>query len=147
MKAALVVAALASVVGAASVEASSRATCLPGRQAAVLVHYEGAGGFAGMHDELTVRRSGRATVSRLRPRGTATFVLTCARLRTLRTLLVNARFGTLDPVYAPDSPYADGLVETISHGGGTVRVLTGAEPPRRLERVLQILRAVVAARR
>jgi hypothetical protein len=113
----------------------------------VLVRYERSGGLAGIRDELTVRRSGRATVIRLRPPSSTTFVLSCRRLRALRTALVDARFATLAPVYAPDSPVADGLVESVSYGGRTVRVLTGAEPPRRLDRLLALLRDVVGRRR
>jgi hypothetical protein len=136
-----------AVVAAATASAGSLDTCLPGRQAAVLVRYERTGGLAGIRDELRVRRSGRASLDQSRGQSPAMFILTCRRLRALRTALVEARFATLDPVYAPESPFADGLVESVSYGGRTVRVLTGAEPPRRLDRVLALLREIVARRR
>jgi hypothetical protein len=73
--------------------------------------------------------------------------LTCRRVRALRDALRNARFATLSPVCAPDTPMGDGFVETVSYGGRTVRVLTGAEPPPRLARVLALLRDIVSRRR
>jgi hypothetical protein len=138
---------VAALTSAQAAPAAPSATCLPGRQAPVLVRYERTGGFAGIREALTVRRSGSATLVRTRGSSPVTFRLACARLRRLRTALVNARFASLAPVYAPDTPVADGFVESVSYGGRTVRVLTGAEPPPRLERVLELLRAIVAKRR
>ncbi|MDQ3821958.1 MAG: hypothetical protein M3321_01795, partial [Actinomycetota bacterium] len=116
-------------------------------QSAVLVAYERTGGFAGIRERLTVRRSGQATYARGLRDGSATFRLNCARLRTLRTALVEARFASLAPVYAPDAMVADGFVETVRHNGRSVQVLTGAEPPRRLARVLTLLRDALSRRR
>jgi hypothetical protein len=113
----------------------------------VLVRYERTGGFVGIRELLTVRRSGSATLVRLRGSAGSTFRLSCTRLRTLRTALVRARFASLAPVYAPADPVGDGFVESVSYGGRTVRVLTGAEPPARLARVLALLRDHVSRRR
>lgn len=135
------------LAGTAAAVNTTSAKCLPGRQAAVLVRYERTGGFAGIREVLTVRRSGSATVVRLRGSGETTIRLSCARLRALRTALVRARFASLAPVYVPDTPVSDGFVESVSYGGRTVRVLTGAEPPPRLARVLAILRDIVSRRR
>jgi hypothetical protein len=132
------------LVSAAVAQARTEATCLAGRQAAMLVRYERTGGLAGTRDLLTVRRSGSATLVRHRGSNSTTLRLSCAKLRTLRTALVNARFASLSPVYSPDDPYADGFIESISYGGRTVRVFTGSEPPARLARVLGLLRALAS---
>ena len=142
----LVAVALAVLAGTVCATATAATPCLPGRQAAVLVSYERTGGFAGIHDELTVRRSGRATYVRGLRGATGTFRLSCARLRALRRALVNARFESLAPVYGPDAQVADGFVETVRYRGRAVRVLTGAEPPPRLGRVLALLQFAVARR-
>jgi hypothetical protein len=68
-------------------------------------------------------------------------------VQTLRDRLVQARFRTLAPVYAPADPIADGFIETVSYAGRRVSVLTGARPPERLARVLGILRSLASNRR
>jgi hypothetical protein len=135
-----------SALAVPGLASAGQTACIPGRQAAVLVAYDRTGGLAGIQDKLTVRRSGRASYSRLRGSARGTLQLSCTRLRAFRTALVRARFATLAPVYAPDTPLGDGLVESVSYGGRTVRVLTGAEPPPRLARVLALLRDIVSRR-
>jgi hypothetical protein len=68
-------------------------------------------------------------------------------VQAVRDRLRQARFATLAPVYAPANPVADGFVDTVSYAGRRVRVLTGARPPERLERVLRILRSIASVRR
>jgi hypothetical protein len=119
--------------------------CIPGRPAALLVAYTRTGGFAGIREELKVFRGGQATL--VRRAGQSTFRLTCARVQTLRDRLVQARFRTLAPVYAPADPIADGFIETVSYAGRRVGLLTGARPPERLARVLGILRSLASNRR
>ena len=110
----------------------------------MLVRYERTGGFAGVRDLLTVRRSGSGTLVRDRGSSPVAVRLSCARLRALRNALVNARFATLSRVYSPPDPYADGFIEAVTYRGRTVRVLTGARPPARLARVLGVLRELAA---
>jgi hypothetical protein len=138
---------IVALVLAGVAQGRSEATCLPGRQAATLVAYERSGGLIGIRDLLTVRRSGVATLVRHRGSSPMTLHLSCTRLRALRTSLVSARFPSLSRVYAPDAPYADGFIESVSYGGRTVRVMTGARPPARLARVLGILRPLAAGER
>jgi hypothetical protein len=134
----------AGLAWASAASGSASGTCLPGRQAAVLVNYERSGGLAGIRDALTVRRSGAATLVRHRGAGPVALRLSCARLRALRNALVDARFASLARVYSPPDPYADGFIESVSYGGKTVRILTAAEPPARLSRVLGLLRAIAS---
>jgi hypothetical protein len=137
---------LAAIALATPAAPAGQLGCIPGRPAALLVAYERTGGLADIRDVLRVFRGGQATLARARG-GPSTFRLTCARVRTLRDRLVQARFATLAPVYAPADPFADGVVETVSYAGRRVRVLTGARPPERLSRVLGILRAIASNRR
>lgn len=117
--------------------------CIPGRPAALLVTYTRTGGFVGIRDRLRVYRGGQADVAR-RAGSLHELRLTCRRVQALRDALVNARFRSLDLVYSPEPPVADGFIESVSYGGRTVRVLTGADPPARLKRVLGLLRDIVA---
>jgi hypothetical protein len=140
-------AALSAVtLGTAPSTTSAELGCVPGRPGVLLVAYTRTGGFVGIRERLRVYRGGQADLVRgagqLRE-----FRLTCRRVRVLRDALRNARFATLQPVYAPEPPVADGLVESVSYAGRTVRVLTGADPPPRLERVLALLRDIVGRRR
>jgi hypothetical protein len=144
------VAAAACLIAGASALAgppsASAGACLAGNPGAVLVAYTRTGGLAGTRETLTVSRSGRATASGPRGSATRTFVVGCTRLKALRDVLVQARFGTLKRVYAPDDPFADGYIESVRYGARTVRVMTGAEVPARLARVLGLLRRDVARR-
>lgn len=137
---------LAAIALATPAAPAGQLGCIPGRPAALLVAYERTGGLAGIREELRVSRGGQATLVHARG-GRSTFRLTCARLRALRDRLVQARFATLAPVYAPADPIADGFIDTVSYAGRRVRVLTGARPPERLARVLGILRGIASNRR
>lgn len=137
---------LAAIALATPAAPSGQLGCIPGRPAALLVAYTRTGGLAGIREELRVFRGGQATLVHARG-GRSTFRLTCARVQTLRDRLVQARFATLAPAYAPDDPIADGFVETVSYAGRRVSVLTGARPPERLARVLRILRGIASNRR
>jgi hypothetical protein len=137
---------LAAIALATPASPAEQLGCLPGRPAALLVAYTRTGGFAGIREQLRIFRGGQATFIHARG-GQTTFRLTCARVRTVRDALRNARFGTLAPVYAPDDPVADGFVDTVSYAGRRVSVLTGARPPERLARVLRILRSMASDRR
>jgi hypothetical protein len=125
------------------VAATPAATCLSGRQSAVLVAYTRTGGLAGIRDGVTVYRGGRALVRQRSGAGTS-IRLPCTRLRAIRNLLERARFSTLQPVYAPGNPVSDGFTETVTYRGRTVRVLTGATPPARFVRALNSLRRLVS---
>ena len=134
------------VLGVASLSSAAELGCIPGRPAAVLVAYARSGGFAGIQDRLRVYRGGQAELAR-RTGSPHVFRLSCRRVQALRDALVASRFRSLSPVYAPDEPHADGLIESVSYAGRTVRVLTGAEGPPRLRRVLALLRDIAARNR
>jgi hypothetical protein len=137
---------LAAVALATPAAPTGQLGCIPGRPAALLVAYTRTGGFAGIRDRLRVYRGGQADL--VRGAGSLHELrLSCRRVQALRDALVNARFRSLSPVYAPEPPVADGFIESVSYGGRTVRVLTGADPPQRLRRVLALLRDVAARRR
>ena len=146
MKASLAFVLVALTLVAPPTATASELGCLPGRPGALLVAYSRTGGFAGIRERVRVYRGGRAEIVRgsgeLRE-----FRLSCRRVRAVRDALVAARFASLGTIYAPDTPVADGFLETVTYGGRSVRVLTGAEPPRRLARVLALLRDVVSRRR
>ena len=110
------------------------------RSPAVLVTYEQSGGFAGIERSLTVHRSGKVVADGFALR---TRHLTPARLRTLRDALVKARFATLRRAYETDPPLADGFVYGVTYGARTVQVEEEAKVPARLERVLDLLSALV----
>ena len=137
---------LAAIALATPAAPAGQLGCIPGRPAALLVAYERTGGFAGIREELRVFRGGQATLDHARG-GQSTFRLTCRRVQTLRDRLVQARFATLAPVYAPEDVINDGFIDTVSYAGRRVRVLTGARPPERLARVLGILRSIASNRR
>ena len=134
---------LAAIALATPAAPSGQLGCIPGRPAALLVAYTRSGGFAGINDRLRVYRGGQAELAR-RAGSPQVFRLPCRRVQALRDALVASRFGSLSTVYTPEPPVADGLIESVSYGGRTVRVLTGADPPRRLNRVLGLLRDIAA---
>jgi hypothetical protein len=106
----------------------------------VLVAFRQSGGLAGVKRGLVVYRSGKVASNGL---ALTTSQLGPARLRALRTALVQARFATLDDRYEPDEPIADGFVYTIGYAGRTVTIDEGAKPPPRLARVFALLRRLV----
>jgi len=113
-----------------------------GQSPAVLVSYEQTGGFAGIERGLVVYRTGKVQSDGLPLKASR---LTPTRLRALRTALTQARFGTLAKRYESETPIADGFIYRVTYGGRSVRVDEGAEPPKRLERVLVLLRALTHA--
>lgn len=106
---------------------------------APLVSYEQTGGFAGIERGLVVYRSGKVVSDGLPLR---TSRLSPERLRTLRALLVNAKFATLRREYESKQPIADGFVFRIAHAGRVIRIEQGAKPPLRLARVERFLRGL-----
>jgi hypothetical protein len=141
--AALTLVLCSAVLGAGSRASAAELGCIPGRPGALLVAYTRTGGFAGIRERLRVYRGGQAEL--VRGAGSPRELrLSCRRVQALRDALVASRFRSLSPLYAPDQPFADGFIESVSYGGRTVRVLTGADPPRRLNRVLALLREIVA---
>jgi hypothetical protein len=106
----------------------------------LLVSYTRSGGFIGVRDVLTVRADGQASadgrVFRLGPR----------RLAALQAALREARFATLARKYLPEAPFSDGYTWTVSHAGKTVLVAEGGSPPRRLQRLLDVLADIHARR-
>jgi hypothetical protein len=103
----------------------------PAATAKTLVHYERTGGFARERHTVTVSTRGAVRADRRRSQ------LSDRALRTLRRTVRAARFGSLKARYAPRTPVADGLTETVRHGGRTVTVQTGGHPPERLRRLLE----------
>ena len=111
--------------------------------ARTLVRYERSGGFAGFDDAVTVSTGGAVKVARRT--GTRHFSLSHARLESLRKAVRAARFSTLKARYAPPSMVADGIRETVRHGGRTVTV-DGRNPPARLSRLLDRLSRLMSGR-
>lgn len=126
--------ALLGVLLAALVATPARAT--------TLVRWERTGGFAGLHQRMTVRTDGRARVVSGRGGHLRRFRLTRAQRRGLRNALRTARLADCAPLYKPRHPVADGITEVVTAGGRSVEVRTGADPPRRLRRLLERLAAL-----
>jgi hypothetical protein len=143
MGSALVVAVLVVLAGA---EAAPATSPLPPRP---LVAYscDARGG------SLTVWRNGYATLRTAGPGDKAisrSFRVSPKRFRRLAATLAGARFHTLRPVYAPRNAPPLRLSECkVTYGKSTVVVLGagiwGAAVPRRLQRVLDVLNAIVRA--
>jgi hypothetical protein len=112
--------------------------------AGTLVRYDRTGGFAGLNDHVTVTTGGRVTVTQRS--GEDRFTLSERRLGSLRKAVHRARFGSLRPAYGADTAVADGITETVRHGGHKVVVETGGDPPARLERLLDRLARMLSDR-
>jgi hypothetical protein len=109
--------------------------------ASTLVSYSRAGGLAGESTSLVVQRDRDA--ERTSNRGEdRSWRLSRDRYRDLRAALRAARFKTLAPSYDPRYVVNDGITETVRIRRHTVSVSTGGDPPRRLERALEQLRAL-----
>jgi hypothetical protein len=130
----LVIALLVTVAAAAS-----QAQATP----PVLVAFQQAGGFAGIERGLVVSKTGKISSNGL---ALKTSQLTPARLRTLRSALVQARFAALDDHYESDAPIADGFVYHIAYGDHVVAIDEGATLPPRLSRVFALLLALRSTR-
>ena len=109
--------------------------------ASTLVSYSRVGGIAGESTSLVVKRDRHA--QRTSNRGDdRDWRLSKKRYRALRDALRAAHFATLAPSYAPPYVVNDGFTETVRFRGHTVSVSTGGDPPPRLERALDRLRAL-----
>ena len=109
--------------------------------ASPLVTYDRSGGIAGQANTLTVKRDRHATRVSNRS-GSKRFRLSKKRYAALRNALRGAKFSTLKPSYGPppNTVISDGITEVVAFRGHTVKVMTGGEPPDRLERALDKLR-------
>jgi hypothetical protein len=107
-----------------------------------LIYFQWAGGFMGRDDRLWIDSLGN---TRLESRGFGSrrFVLTVNRLRKLRTAAKDAKFATLQASYSPPTPIPDGSRYVITYDGRTVRIEDGAQFPKRLARVRDILLSIV----
>jgi hypothetical protein len=121
----LVLTVLVALAGAASAEAKT------------LVRYEVGGGIAGRADRLVVEHNGSA--HQTGDSGKHEFKVSSERLRGLKRALKAARFASLQRRYAPDRVVVDGMSRLVRYRGRTVTVSTGADVPKRLERVLSRL--------
>ncbi|MEA2125780.1 MAG: hypothetical protein QOI80_2562 [Solirubrobacteraceae bacterium] len=121
------------------------ALALPaGASAKVLVTYTRSGGIAGEMTSLVVERDRDASVQDRR-QGPDHFRVSKKRYRALRKALRAAHFATLDPTYGPEQGVVnDGIDETVRFNGHSVTVSTGGDPPARLEKALEKLRALTA---
>ena len=102
------------------------------------VAYERVGGIAGTRDVVSVSTKGRVVVTQSRGEDRR-YRLSAKRLKGLRSAVRAADFPSLERRYAPEYPVSDGYTETVRHGGTSVVVQTGAEPPARLRRLLERL--------
>jgi heat shock protein HslJ len=107
----------------------------------VLVEFTRTGGFAGFNDALTVYQDGSATVTR--KEFTREISLTADELLTIRQLLQNAAFGTLQAEYPPAAPGADYFTYTVTYEGKTVTAVdTGV--PESLQPLIEALGTLVS---
>jgi heat shock protein HslJ len=84
----------------------------------VLVEFTRTGGFAGFNDALTIYQDGSAVVTR--KEFTREITLTADELSTIRQLLQDASFGSLQAEYPPAAPGADYFTYTVTYEGKTV---------------------------
>ena len=103
-----------------------------------LVRYQVSGGLAGLSATLTVDRDGSARQAGTRS-AMRRFTVSAKQLRALRRELTAARFRSLKRSYQPMFPVLDGTTQVVTYRGRAVSVYTGADVPRRLERVLSRL--------
>jgi hypothetical protein len=106
----------------------------------VLVTFDQSGGFAGVERGLVVHRNGKVVSDGF---AVGTAKLTPTRLRVLRDALLRARFATLKRRYVSEQPLSDGYEWGITYAGRTVRIEETAKLPPRLERVFNLLNALV----
>ena len=107
----------------------------------VLVEFTRTGGFAGFNDALTINQDGSAVVTR--KEFTREITLTADELSTIRQLLQDASFGSLQPEYPPAAPGADYFTYTVTYEGKTViAVDTGV--PESLQPLIEALGTLVS---
>jgi hypothetical protein len=118
------------IVFAAAIVAAFSSSASP------LVAFRQTGGIAGFDRGLVVRQSGKVVSQGLPLVKTQ---LSAAELAALRSALTAARFPALPDVYKPKVPIADGFTYRIAYGRDAVRIEQGAKPPRRVQRVFDLL--------
>jgi hypothetical protein len=104
-----------------------------------LVRYDVTGGLAPRSERLVIDRNGSARQTGSRTGTTKRFTVSSKQLRALKRELKAARFRGLKRAYQPQFPVLDGITQSVTYGGRSVSVYTGAKPPERLRRVLQRL--------
>jgi hypothetical protein len=109
-----------------------------------LVRYDVTGGLAPRSERLVIDRNGSARQTGSRS-GTQRFTVSPRQLRALKRELEAARFRGLKRAYQPQFPVLDGITQSVTYGGRSVSVYTGAKPPDRLRRVLQRLSRLMRA--
>jgi hypothetical protein len=124
---------------------ASLALAAPAVAAEPLVKIDRTGGFPGVHELLKVKTD-RSAVLRDGSGPRDRFRVSRTRMKNLRAALRDARWSTLAPEYRSPVEIPDGYRDAITHAGRTVRTETGADPPRRLERVVSILQRIIASR-
>jgi len=107
----------------------------------VLVEFTRTGGFAGFNDALTLYQDGSALVTR--KEFTREITLTADELSTIRQLIQDASFGSLQPDYPPEAPGADYFTYTVTYEGKTVTAQdTGV--PESLQPLIEALGTLVS---
>jgi heat shock protein HslJ len=107
----------------------------------VLVEFTRTGGFAGFNDALTIYQDGSAVVTR--KEFTREITLTADELSTIRQLLQDASFGSLQADYPPAAPGADYFTYTVTYEGKTVTAQdTGV--PESLQPLIEALGTLVS---
>jgi hypothetical protein len=92
----------------------------------VVVQYTRTGGIAAFNDKLVIFDNGQAVYSR--GNKTGEFTVGSTQLSELQTILQNADFPSLAPVYPAPSPGADYFQYTITYQEKTVATETGGVP-------------------
>ena len=107
----------------------------------VLVEFTRTGGFAGFNDALTIYQDGSAVVTR--KEFTREITLTADELSTIRLLLQDASFGSLQADYPPAASGADYFTYTVTYEGKTVAAVdTGV--PESLQPLIEALGTLVS---
>lgn len=112
-------------------------------EATQLVRYGSGGGLAGRSMELVVSAGGTAVQTDRNEGDEKKFKLSLSQLHALKRELKAAKFSTLKRRYEPKATVFDGISTNVTYKGKTVTVTSGANPPERLNKVLNRLGRLV----
>jgi hypothetical protein len=120
--------------------AGSQAGCTRAPSSDILIVYERSGGFAGLDDSLSIKRTGEAVLTRNSRRYEVT--LDAETLTRLQTMFEDAAFLDLQKEYLPSQQGSDRFEYLITYQGHTVRTMDGAVP-QSLQPILEALNQII----
>lgn len=130
-------------------DAEPPATQAPLPDSVPLVVLQQEGGIAGAVSELTVYRTGEASLAQdPAPGGIAVrrWTIAPADFAAITALLASAEFGALQPEYLPENTCCDRITYTITVPGAsedrTIRTMDAAQQPDALANLIERLRAL-----